>query len=119
MKIRIGFVSNSSSSSFSIYGTQFDYSQMEEMLKSMNKFPKKNPYNKDIGAWLEYEGLEIFLGLTVFHCCDSERIWIGRSWETIDGEETGNQFKKSVEDKLEEALGRKIECENISGEIYN
>jgi len=120
MKVRTGFVSNSSSSSFCIYGAQFSYDEINEILEEIGKNPKnKNGYEEDIGAWLEYEDPSVFPGLTIYHCYDSEQIYVGREWSYIGEEETGNQFKTNVENKLKESLEREVECETIDETIYN
>ena len=40
--------------------------------------------------------------------CDG--LYIGRELSTIKDDETGAQFKKDVEDRLEKFLGKEIKC---------
>ena len=82
MKIRNGFVSNSSSSSFCIYGTSVDIDgNIEEMIENT--------------------------GLEIHNYYDT--IYVGRSWSSIKDDETGAQFKESVNKALKN-LGIDAKC---------
>jgi hypothetical protein len=121
MKIRAGFVSNSSSSSFCMYGAEFSFSEIIEILKEIDKYPgDENPYqDENIGAWLEYEDSTVFPGLEIRHDYDCEQVYVGKKFTSIGGEETGNQFKASVESKLKECLGKEVECNTMEGIAYS
>ena len=103
MKIRNGFVSNSSSSSFCIYGTYLEFEDLIKMSIQNNIITSKEAkdFEKN-GEWYELEtminnktGLELNLD-------EESNAWIGRSWSEIGDDETGTQFKDSVEQKLRE-----------------
>lgn len=79
MKTRQGFVSNSSSSSFCIYGIYVE----EEKIENRNQFEKNC----------------IEIGLEV-HESPYGSPCIGRSYSTIKDDETGKSFKDSVKEKL-------------------
>jgi len=79
MKIREGFVSNSSSSSFCIFGISLNTSDYEDI----NELERK----------AKEEGLEV-------KWTPWDTIAIGRSYSSIKDDETGLQFKESVKEKL-------------------
>ena len=90
MKTRHGFVSNSSSSSFCIYGSSFDpnekndddFDMMTEIEDWIDKQSDKNDWNVSTGP--EY----------------SDAIYVGRNATSIKDDETGKQFKDSTETAL-------------------
>ena len=94
MKYRKGFVSNSSSSSFCIYGTDIE----EEEYRKLNADDNEDGEDKLKGTCLS---LESIMG---------EAFWIGREYSSIEDDETGAQFKKRVEEDIEKVLGKKVKC---------
>jgi hypothetical protein len=136
MKIRKGFVSNSSSSSFCIYGTSVDslseitgVSVQEINEKRKQKFlegygkqhPELVPQSDE--EWQEYfdedcdyadyvsgTGLEIYSK-------DGYEYYIGKSWHLIGDDETGKEFKAAVEAKVK-TLIPKAKCETYFEEYY-
>lgn len=90
MKIIQSFISNSSSSSFCIYGSRLNLDATKEILR--------RDHNIEIEE--EYE-LEELLGLDVRSVpYDDGYFYIGRSFKMIKDNETGKDFKKSVEVKI-------------------
>lgn len=98
MKIRAGFVSNSSSSSFCIYGAYIRDSERNAIAEK---------------AGVEHEELDLcevieeYLSKNKINCevhsapYDSS-VYVGRSWDSIKDNETGGDFKKSVEESLKD-----------------
>ena len=94
MKIRSGFVSNSSTSSFCIYGIMYRFENSKDGYDGWDELEK---IFKDTGISI-HSGPEY---------SDSDGYYIGREYTSIKDNETGLQFKKSTEDiitkKLKEA----------------
>ena len=105
MKVRNGFVSNSSTSSFLIYGVYFD--GYENLINTLNEAGKEKV--KDI---LEGEGShEIAEGLSLpyFSGYESSEIYFGRSWNEVKDDETGLQFKQRIQKEIQEYFDLKDE----------
>jgi hypothetical protein len=96
MKIRIGFVSNSSSSSFLIYVVCLSESETQAIFGE----------NKN-GEGVRKKVRE--LGLKCASPCYDAATFIGMSWDKVAGDETGNQFKARVE-ALIQKLGITKSC---------
>ena len=77
MKIRAGFVSNSSSVSFCIYGIWVDHPEEE--------------------LWEVAEGLGLYCHRDQY----GDGLYIGRTWKTIGDDETGKQFKETTQEKVD------------------
>jgi hypothetical protein len=114
MKIRTGFVSNSSSSSFLIYGAELGYRPSEEKLKTvLNKLLDGKPLLgwkdrvidvDELGGYELCDHIAGKLGLSS-HGNSDYGFYIGASWDTIKDDETGAQFKARVETALKKAFG--------------
>jgi hypothetical protein len=87
MKIRNGFVSNSSTSSFLIYGVLLDES-----------YPEADDSFYD-RAESEMYDLKLPLGAHYF-----DGTYIGTSWSKVKDDETGRQFKDRVESSIKELI---------------
>ena len=109
MKIRTGFVSNSSSSSFCIYGAFFRSCEEAAEALGLDEVPE-SPW--DI---LVPEGLRLW---NVGERYDPE-IFIGRCWATIKDDETGKEFKESVKKVFKDAGGKDIYCSTHEEAWYN
>jgi len=118
MKNRLGFVSNSSSSSFLIYGVALDRSEVLECLK-----PEKPEVDEDAEDEYEdvYEALEDAIssqeGLE-YHIPYDDTVYIGACWSSIGDDETGAQFKNRVKAQLTEMFGD-VKCSTHSEAWYN
>jgi len=104
MKIRNGFVSNSSASSFLIYGLEIDSTDLEEILRG--KMPKKDN-NDDIDIDIYEELDDIIPSKSQLKSYSPEScgvFYIGCSWDNIDDNETGKQFKERVEKEIRDLI---------------
>jgi hypothetical protein len=123
MKVRSGFVSNSSSSSFCIYGACFDLDEMLEKVRSTN-FLTEDVLNEiaqfeEEGEYYEItEVLQSKMNLKFNQDEDQEKFWIGKSWSSIGDDETGKEFKDSVKAELEKVFGPGIDCNTYDEVIY-
>ena len=98
MKIRNGFVSNSSSSSFLIYGASVDETGDEA---------------EDLQVKARAAGLDFEYGP------DGEGNCIGLSWDAVKDDETGKEFKTRIQKSVNEVFGKKTKCGTHSAAWYN
>lgn len=92
MKFRNGFVSNSSSSSFLIYGTYVDRTEFEKAVKAAG-----------IKEYSGYPSETCLPGLNAWDP-DGDYVYLGLSWDSIGDDQTGAQFKKGVEEAIRKIL---------------
>jgi hypothetical protein len=110
MKIRNGFVSNSSSSSFLIYGA--------ELSEHKEELCKKFGLEEGVNLYELREVIEEKTRLSV-DTVMGESLYVGRSWCSVKDDETGLQFKQSVEKIFKEELGLDVKCDTHSEAWYN
>ena len=117
MKVRCGFVSNSSTSSFCIYGIMLEDKHVEKIKEKIKILDPKNNDEDDEWYVLSEELENYFckneIGLE-FHSMMGEYFYIGRSWKYIKDNETGLEFKKSIENTIKELLGEELKCSTHS-----
>lgn len=101
MKIRMGFVSNSSSSSFCIYGASIEFDDVGKLLGT-DGFDESVLDEKLQGTGLEYHTIS-----------ELDVLYIGREWSKIGDDETGLQFKNSVKQKLKDIFGKELKVRTI------
>jgi len=121
MKIRNGFVSNSSSSSFCIYGATLEFGEILEKLNESKYFTEKEleKFDDDDEIYEIGEFIRKKTVLSVHMDSENDSIWIGKEWSTIGDDETGREFKESVKVEIEKILGSDVECDTYDETIYN
>jgi hypothetical protein len=103
VKKRLNFVSNSSSSSFVLFGVGMNDDEFFSLCQSkLGEDAVNNIINDpDSGnSYSELSKLEKETGLEFIHDWECEYHLIGRQYKTIGDNETGLDFKNSVKNKL-------------------
>lgn len=113
MKLRLGFISNSSSTSFCIFGVCIDTDDIDKILNLVEDGDNDN-YD------LREEALEKLCdktNLTFINEGESDQVFLGRNYTSIKNDETGKQFKTSVIETLKD-IGITQKCETHEEVIY-
>ncbi len=120
MKRRNRFVSNSSSSSFMIYGVCLDREDVKKLLAKKMQFA---PILEDIEKWGVYEGLSNHVKGLEITTGDPDSygnyIYIGRSWDAINDNETKIQFQNRIKKTLTALFGEDIALSTHSEAWYD
>jgi hypothetical protein len=102
MKIRIGFVSNSSSCSFCIYGLALYEGDLRKMLGLTDDGDNDNDFcSDDIAELFQKAGIN---DIEIQYGPESSDLYIGKDWCKIGDDQTGKQFKEDIEKKIKKIL---------------
>lgn len=120
MKIRQGFVSNSSSTSFCIYGTYVDEDESvgyADKKKKKSKTDEDDDWDDDYPTFEKFQKKAAKIGLEFYHSCEGGGLWVGSAPDNIKDDETGKQFKDSVEEKLKTLFKLPMDCSWYTEEV--
>ena len=121
MKIRDGFVSNSSSSSFLIYGIKLDANDLIDVLQDeFKKYEYDDVTNGyDVREYLECDAFDENVSLYVTSP-NGYHVYIGKSWSKVGNDETGLEFKnRTINDiKSNNAIKDFIEKQDVKFETH-
>lgn len=129
MKIRLDYVSNSSSSSFMLVGNFYERNELIEIFKRNKLYPELTAEQKaefeddedkfndwlDEESWDCLEALEEKFGLDyhfgIYEYSD-DGVAIGLEYEHMKSDETKTEFEKRIAEKLEQLVGspQKVQC---------
>ena len=120
MKIRRGFVSNSSSCSFCIYGISIEPQKLCEKLIE-NGIELTEADQEDIYDWFDSKENKLTenLGIRYGPEYGEGDLFIGKEWHNITDDQTGAKFKKEIEENIEKLIGKDTKCFTHKEAWYN
>lgn len=113
MKVRNGFVSNSSTTSFCIYGTHIDLNDVRKFLRKNDLFTEINPDEIED----DYDLIDKVTNSSKYlvHITDNDGgVFIGRDYWSLKDDETGGQFKKTTKEEFNRLFEKEFHLQMIN-----
>lgn len=105
MKKRKGFVSNSSVSSFCIFGTILSEESLEEIGV---KLGEDNDILGFISGMIEDKKLNLEV-----ECPFKDDYYVGRSWRKVEDDQTGREFKEDIKKQIMKLIGKDVQLKTF------
>ena len=115
MKIRLDYVSNSSTSSFFILGHEFEINEFTEALKAKGV---KNKQLDELGDYVDDDKFHKKFGLDAVVDFENDVCYVGLSFASMGDDETKRQFIERSAKGLKDLFDEDIKVEDICGDIY-
>jgi len=113
MKIRNGFVSNSSSSSFCLYGVCIDHG---ELVTAYDDVPRDEEEKPTDCTYEMCESIASAYGLTYTHDGESQCYYFGKGYSSAPDDMTFGEFRKLTKEAVSKFTS--IDCRHIIEETY-
>ena len=120
MKIRNGFVSNSSTTSFCIYGMELEDSHIEAIEKKYAGHERAKEFYADEDSFDFDEFLwcmrneDSLKGLDSHTHYEAGMTWVGCSLTTIKDDQTMGEFKEKVRSLISALFGREVDSKECA-----
>ena len=115
MKIRLDYVSNSSTSSFFILGSEFEIDEFKEALKANGV---KNKQIDDLGEYIKGDKFHKKFGLDAVVDFENDLCFVGLSFASMGDDETKKQFIERASKNLKDLFDEDLKVEELCGDIY-
>jgi len=120
MKIRSGFVSNSSTTSFCVFGVGLESKEVKNLRTFFEETDKITAFDGmdicELYDVLDEKFKKIGLSLESH---EDYYFWLGATPEQMGQDETRREFEKRITEKLSGILGKDLECDWITYGWYD